>query len=198
MPQWERALAIAAQLGDPLALARAQQAAGAALAALGKDIEGEVLLERPQRERERWNNGRLRAVTLGDLGTARRDAVTLMARIFYAEALAVYGMLNLERPAASIFGHPAEVEFASGDAAAALEDAEEALTRHAASNNQRSVANDLCNMAAYLLALDRFEEARVRAGEALLLARDIRARILAAFALQHIAAVAALRPYDDS
>jgi hypothetical protein len=68
---------------------------------------------------------------------------------------------------------------------------------HEATHNRRSVANDLCNMAAYLVALDCFDDARSHATRALAAARDVKATVLTAYILQHFAAAAALEPALD-
>ena len=70
----------------------------------------------------------------------------------------------------------AEVEFGAGDPAAALHRAEEARAGHAAIGNRRAEAADLSNMAAYLVALDCFEDARAYASLALEAARDVARR----------------------
>jgi hypothetical protein len=49
-------------------------------------------------------------------------------------------------------------------------------------------------MAAYLIALDRYDEARTHARDAAALARDLQVQVLLTLSLQHLAAVAALRP----
>jgi predicted ATPase/DNA-binding XRE family transcriptional regulator/tetratricopeptide (TPR) repeat protein len=190
----ERALKNGAPLDD-LQTARAREVAGSALTALGRGDEGEVLLAEALATARRLGNRGLEALLLGDLGTARsRRGDVDGARSFYAEALAHYLPLGLERPAASIAGHLAEVEFAAGDAAAALQRAEEARIGHEATHNRRSAALDLCNMAAYLVALDCFDDAKVHASRALANARDVKATALTALILQHFAAVGILRP----
>jgi len=178
---------------DELQAARAEHAAGSALAAMGDGSQGEALLEKTLAAVEALGNRRLKAMALSDLGTAhsrRGDAGA--ARRLYAEALALYSSLGLERPAASMAGHLAEVEFEAGDAAAALHRAEEARAGHAATRNRRSEAADLTNMAAYLVALDCFDDARAYASKALDAAQEVRTPVLTAFALQHLAAIAAL------
>jgi predicted ATPase/DNA-binding XRE family transcriptional regulator len=183
---------------DDLQLARARHAAGAALAANGRASEGEAILHEALAAAERLNNRRLQALVLSDLGTARsRSGDVDGARRFYAEALARYVSLGLQRPAASIAGHLAEVEFEAGNAAAALHQAEEARSGHAATENKRSEAADLCNMAAYLIALGCFEDAREYVARALEVARDVLAPVLTAFVLQHAAAIAALQIGSD-
>jgi predicted ATPase len=183
---------------DDLQVARAQHAAGSALAATGNGSKGETLLQEALATAERLANRRLQALALSDLGTvrSRREDVS-GARRFYAEALALYISLDLERPAASIAGHLAEVEFEAGDAAAALHRAEEARIGHAATRNRRSEAADLSNMAAYLVALDCFDDARSYAAQALEAAQDVRSPVLTAFVLQHVAAIAALQKGSD-
>jgi predicted ATPase len=193
----ERALRSRGALDD-LQVARAREAAGSALSALGRGAEAEALLGEALVTARRLGNRGLEALLLGDLGTARsRSGDIEAARSFYAEALAHYRPLGLERPAASIAGHLAEVEFAAGDAAAALQRAEEARVGHEATHNRRSVANDLSNMAAYLVALDCFEDARAHASRALVAAREVKATVLTACILQHFAAAAILQhPVD--
>jgi len=193
----QKALRLHGELDD-LQTARAQQAAGSAQAALGCGSDGEVLLEAALAAAQRLDNRRLQALVLGDLGTARSRRGDLEgARRFYADALAFYIALGLERPAASIAGNLAEVEFAAGDAAAALFRAEEARAGHEETRNRRSVANDLSNMAAYLIALNCFDDARMYAGQALTAVRDVKRTVLTACVLQHIAALAALQGYSD-
>jgi predicted ATPase/transcriptional regulator with XRE-family HTH domain len=180
---------------DDLQRARAEQVAGSALGALGRAEEGQALLENALATARRLDNRRMQALVLGDLGTARSRCGDIEgARTFYAAALEYYEALNLERPAASIAGNLAEVEFAAGDAAAALQLAEQARAGHEATQNRRSVANDLCNMAAYLIALDCFDDARAYGREALAATSDVKRTVLTAFVLQHLAAVAALQP----
>lgn len=183
---------------DDLQVARAEHAAGSALDAVGEGSRAEALLEKTLAAAESLGNSRLKALALSDLGTARarRNDVD-GARRFYNEALALYVALGLERPAASIAGHLAEVEFEAGDPAAALHCAEEARAGHAASRNRRSEAADLSNMAAYLVALDCYDDARAYASQAVEAAHDLRSPVLAAFALQHVAAVAALQAGPD-
>lgn len=194
----ERALEMTSEL-DELQLARARQTAGSALGALGRGSEGDALLEKALAAARRLDNRRLQALALGDLGTARsRRGDIEGARTFYAQALAFYVAAGLERPAASIAGNLAEVEFAAGDAAAALQRAEEARAGHESTNNRRSMANDLGNMAAYLVALNCFDDARVYASRALAAARGFRATVLTAWVLQHLAAVGALQRYANA
>ncbi len=183
---------------DDIQLTRALQAAGSALCALGAGARGEALLGEALEIARRMGNSRLEALVLGDLGTARSRAGDFEgARALYGQALTLYLALRLERPAASIAGHLAEVQFASGDAVAALQRAHEALIAHERTNNLRSAANDLSNMAAYSVALDRFDDARLYATKALDVARQVKATVLTLYIFQHLAAAAALQPKNS-
>jgi predicted ATPase/DNA-binding XRE family transcriptional regulator len=194
----EQALRLRSVLND-LQVARAQHAAGSALAATGEGSKGEALLQQALATAERVANRRLQALALSDLGTVRsRRKDVNEARRFYGEALSLYVSLRLQRPAASIAGHLAEVEFEAGDPAAALHRAEEARAGHAATRNRRSEAADLSNMTAYLVALDCLDDARSYASQALQAARDVRAPVLTAFVLQHVAAIMALARYSGA
>ena len=51
-----------------------------------------------------------------------------------------------------------------------------------------------CNVTAYLVALERYDEARASGRTALAMARDTHHQVAVTWALQHLAAVAALRP----
>jgi tetratricopeptide (TPR) repeat protein len=86
----------------------------------------------------------------------------------------------------------AEAEFRSGDAETAVEVASRGLAAH---RKLKSGPNNLLyNMAAYLTALGRFEEAHAYAREALSYAREEQAEADVAFTVQHLAAIGALRP----
>ncbi len=188
----QQALALHESL-DALQIARVQHTAGSALSALGQTESAEALLKTALESAEQLRNRRLSALLLGELGTSRsRSGDSAGARRFYAEALSHYIPLGFDRAAASIAGHLAEVEFASGNVDAALTRVEEARVGHEATRNRRSAANDLCNMAAYLIALDRFDDARRQAMRALSAARDVKATVLTAYILQHMAAIGML------
>jgi predicted ATPase/DNA-binding XRE family transcriptional regulator len=189
----ERALTLTGL--DEVYMARARQAAGVAAGALGRTSEAEAFLQAVLEDSQRLDIRRLQAVVLGDLGTLRsRCGDVEGARLSYAQALTYYVALNFERPAASIAGNLAEIEFATGDTAAALQRAEEARAGHEAWHNRRSVAIDLCNMAAYLVVMDCFDDARAHAAEALVIAREFKLTVLTVYILQHIAAIGALQP----
>jgi predicted ATPase/class 3 adenylate cyclase len=191
----ERAVSRYRELGDPRRFAFAQQLLGTALAKCGKVAEGEALLRQAVAEARALGVHRLTSAMLIDLAGARRDAGDVVGALpFYAEALAIARPIGAERVAALVAVNIAEVEFRGGDAVEALRLAGDVLPVFRALKGTRNAANAQCNMAAYLLALARYEEARKSAREALAAARDTEFAVYIAFALQHLAAVGALRP----
>ncbi len=106
--------------------------------------------------------------------------------------------MGAERFAATVAINLAEMEFQNGDREAAVRLSSEALAAFRASNDTRSIAQALCNLSAYLVAVDRHDEARTNAREALAAARDALFSVVAAVALQHLVAVGALRPDGEA
>ena len=80
-----------------------------------------------------------------------------------------------------------------GDSRAALRLAGEALVAFRARSDTRGIATSLSNMAAYHIALKRYDEARAHAREALVLFRDVQSEVRLLFTLQHLGAVEALQ-----
>jgi predicted ATPase len=187
-----------ASLGDVLGEARATHVAGSALVAMGSFAEGERLLHEALNQARALESARLVAMTLSALGGAHnRRGDSAEAKELYAEALAYHRRHGFNRQAASIEGNLAEVEFGLGNVEAALEHADAAYAGHVAMRNRRAAAIDLFNMSAYLIAVGLFDEARTTAFEALETARELQARMFGLWSLQHVAAVAALRPLGD-
>jgi predicted ATPase len=195
----ERAKVRFGELGDELGYARALHLTGASLVGSGSFEEGERILAEALTIARSLDAPRLVALALGDIGGARnRRGDADGAREAYAEAFAYHRSHGFDRQAASIAGNLAEVEFGSGQAEAALRYARSTLDGHLMLGNQRAVAIDLFNMAAYLIALDRFDEARTAAVESLGTSRELGARLFVAVTLQHLAAVMALAPVADA
>jgi predicted ATPase/class 3 adenylate cyclase len=194
----EQALARYRALGDPLRATRTKRPVGRALVKLGRIAEGVALLTQALGEARALGARRLTSLVLDNLATARREAGDLAgAREYYAESLAIARSIGAERYAATLSGI-AEVEFRGGNATAAQQLATESLAVNRAFNDTRTVATALCNTAAYLVALERYDEARTSAREGLAVARDAQFAVHVAFTLQHLAAVAALRPNAEA
>ena len=120
------------------------------------------------------------------------------ATTYCTEALAIAEATGAGQLTASVSPSLAESEFHSGDAHRALQLGTKALDALRAGPIGYNLACGLNNLAAYLSALGRYEAARPRALEALAMARDVRAEVQTAFALQHLAAIAALQPIEDA
>lgn len=191
-----RALELFALHPDPTGTAEAQIIAGRALALLGNTQESETLLRTALLACAHLGIPPLTGTALESLAMARMtsgDIVT--SRAMFHEALSIFRSIGAEQSIANVTANLAGTEFRAGDAAAALRLVGEALTTYRALNNPR-VALILCNISAYLIALDRFEQARDYATEALALAEASHMEVQIAWALQHLAAVAALRHGD--
>lgn len=119
------------------------------------------------------------------------------ARQLFSEALVLFKALGASRPAAHLALNLAELEFKSGNAAEALRLANEGLEADGALSDPDAVVYDLCNIAAYEAALCRWEESALHARDALALAEERGMTSAMAWAMQHLAAVAALRPIAD-
>jgi hypothetical protein len=92
----------------------------------------------------------------------------------------------------------AELEFRGGDAIAALRLVDEALPILLGFHDAHYVSTAQHNRAAYLVALGWFGEARTTARDAVIAAHDAQFSVSLAWTLQHLAAVAALRPSSDA
>ncbi|MFN2460379.1 MAG: adenylate/guanylate cyclase domain-containing protein [Candidatus Velthaea sp.] len=190
----QRALALYAELGDKRGIADAQRLAGRSMVRIGRIDEGEALLKASLITHTSLGSRRVGG-TLRDLAVARATAGDLAsAREFFAQALSAFRRYDDEENQVLTASALAEAEFACGDAEAALPLAEEALDGVRAMGRDRMAAALLCNISAYLIVSGQYGYAEARAREALCLARDVEADVLVAYALQHLAAVAALQP----
>jgi predicted ATPase/class 3 adenylate cyclase len=193
----ERALASYGKLGDSRELVTAQNSVGRALVLLGNVAEGEALLTQALSGARALRQRRLTMLSLRNLGVARQIAGDLTeARRLYSEALAIARNIGAERSAAITALNLAEAEFRDGNAEAALRLASDALTVYRTFSIRVSLMFQ-CNIAAYLLALRRYDEARLSARGALSVVRDGQWDVGVAIVLQHLAAVSALRQSAD-
>jgi predicted ATPase/DNA-binding XRE family transcriptional regulator len=195
----ERALSAFRSQSDKRSTADALRIVGISLVALGRTEEGEALLSealenaRPlgQRQIVGWL-----AVGLGFARTARGDLAG--ARAAYAEALKRFQDLGADRSAAMVRLNLAGDEARAGDADAALRLANDAVATLRGLNRLHDVMNGLIELASYLIALERYGEAREAATEALDLALERRWSAGLLVSVQHLAAVAALDPLQHA
>jgi predicted ATPase len=185
-------------LETPLRYAEAQRVAGAALTGLGRCSEGEPQLEEALAVFRRLGAEKAAGSVHRSLGFARYLSDDVAgARTHFAEALSAATQTGDDDRKAGVAHALAELEFRDGDALAAVKAAGEAVGGYRAINNAWYAALAQSNMAAYLIALGRYDQARAVAREALPALRDAQHDVGATFTLQHLAAIAALDTVDD-
>jgi predicted ATPase len=196
----KRETAIQHEIGDSRLLAASQVNMAMNLLRTGRIDEAQAIAELVNVSASSSNNRRLIALAKDTLGTvllARGDFVR--GRSLNAEALQLFLAERDVLRAAVCEMNLAAQEFGLGDASKALEHAVNAIHvlrvwRHA------DLAECLSNQAAFLTALDRYDEARESAVEslnvALMTVADAPARAI--HAVQRLASVAALHPSEDA
>jgi tetratricopeptide (TPR) repeat protein len=193
----ERAFVLSKRSVDKREVAQSEWRMGDALITLGRVDEGEQRIHSALAALRECDAPKTRAWMLLALGMANFESGDHAgAKSSCAEALTVardHAFGRIERIALS---NLAELEFHTGDAQAALALAEEALALTQV-EGRHGWKKTLANMAAYLLALGRYAEARSRAREALSASRVVGAEITLAYAQQHLAAIAAFRPAES-
>ena len=193
----EVALRLYEEAGDAVGVAMAQGWLGGYLSSCGRLEEAEHLLRGALATARKTGAQRLVAQMITRLANARGLAGDIEgARRLYNEASEMY------RAADSIqFGTPAfrlaEFEFWAGNPERALSLALESAGLLREFNRNTHLCRALSNAAAYAVALSRFDEAHRYAREAQVLAMDGGFDLMLTWTLQHLAAIAVLRPDDD-
>ncbi len=183
--------------GDPRGIANAKRWAGRSLIYLGQVSEGEELLRSALETYETLGFRKVGGVLL-DLGSARSACSDIAgARGFFARALNRFEEDQDEGNVAIAAGTLAEAEFHGGDAQAAVAHAQDALStaQHLARDILAWLQN---NLAAYAIALDRFDDAGRYSEQVLQSRLEIQSEFLFVVALQHAAAALALAPPVDA
>lgn len=192
-----RAEAVFNEQGDDLSTAAARRYAGYALTQLGSAVEGEASLLSALETYRELGDEKAIASLLHDIGDARNMAGDIAgARAYYDEAMQVYRATGAQESAIGILRNLAEAEFRAGEMTTALDLAREALKFDRLANNRLHVAEDLLNICAYETALGNCEGAKACGLEALTIARMSEADVYVTIAVQHLAAIAALRPRE--
>jgi predicted ATPase len=193
----QRATSLFERAGDSAGADESRVVAGRALALLGRASESEALLAPSLDACRALGKPRLIGLALESLAMARMTAGDVAAsRPLYAQAMAVLEPIGAERAILNVITNQAGAELRAGDAETALHLATDALATYRALNNPREVVV-MCNIAAYLVALGRLDEACAEAWKGLNLALERHMEIQVTWALQHLAAVAALRRAGD-
>jgi predicted ATPase len=174
----ERALRTFKLVGDALGIARAQKMVGRALVLLGRSLEGEPVLHEALQTARTLENHPLAGSILECIALSRSmNADVSGARSYFAEALTIYKMLGLDDAVATATLNLAEAEFVAGDVGSALRHGTDALAVSRALNDLPTVTNLLSNIAVYLIALGRYDDALESAREALHLASDLQLEV---------------------
>jgi predicted ATPase len=172
--------------------ADAQRLAGRSLVYLGQAAEGETFLETALASHRRLGS-RGTGAALRDLGLARAAAGDLeRARQLLAESLRDFEHREDLTNVAQTVGTLAGIEFQAGNIGVALDHAGFALEVLRKLKRRLSIAWILGEMATFSIELEAFDEARVRAGESLAMAREIPSAFFIAHALRQLATVAVL------
>ncbi len=193
----ERALVRYRDLQDGAGTAHALSLVARALVILGRFAEAEPLLREALGAARSLCNLKLTASVLRTMGTSKvlcNDFVG--ARDCYAEALGLAKSAGAELLAATIAVDLADTEADAGDPEAALQLIATVLPAYRAMNPSAMplIASAIGNMAQYLIVLGRYDEARMRANEALELARGIRSIGVIVACLLYHALAAVLQP----
>lgn len=191
----ENAFALYRSIGDSLGMARAQSMAGHALVALGQPEDAQKLLLEALVTARELGNQRLTAWIQQCLGYTTGIAGDFIAsRDYLADARRRYERLGARGSTATAIVWLGLLAFRAGDTELALRRATEAFSILRSVNDLRLLGMVLCNMSVYLVSLGQYDQAKQRACEALKLAREHHQDVHACWALQSLAAAAALRP----
>lgn len=186
------------RLGDATGAARAHYLAGISLVNLGRVAEGEPLLQHALELARSLDAPWQLALALQGIAQAGVESGRLCeARNSLIEALAIYNRIGGgedRAPRATML--LAKIEFLAGS----FERAVLLGTRTLATTMPLFsfyIAAMRADVAAYLVACDRWDDAREHARKALDLAQETQYDVCRAWTIQHLAAIAALSSCDD-
>ena len=115
------------------------------------------------------------------------------ARALHRRRIANLNSLGANFEAAGALNDLAEIEFLAGNTELALHYATDALARRSDFGDPSATMDYRSDVTIYLIALARYDEGGEHAREMLAIARERLEDVYAAFALQYLAAIAALR-----
>ncbi len=192
----EQALVRYRELSEPLGIAQVQQLAADSLVIAGRFEEAEPLLREALKAARTLGNRRLEVNVLQSMGIARSLLGDFAgARACLTEAHALAKALGAEFFAAHIAAILSGNEYDAGDLETALRLSVDALATYRALNSptEPGIVGALANMAMFLVAMGRYDEAQVRALEALELAEGLRMDVMAALCLRYLALAIVMR-----
>ena len=182
-------------IGNDRDVALTQNMAGHALASLGRVAEAKQLIAEALTAARQLDEPRLIAWTLRCLAYAHaKGGDFAAARSYLLEVLPIYETEFGKVDLAYTINDLGRCEFGTGNVELALDYAMKAVAI-SRENDERgtSTATALDSLVVYLIASERYGEAEGYARKALELASGAHLDVLAAFALQHLAALAVLR-----
>jgi predicted ATPase/transcriptional regulator with XRE-family HTH domain len=188
-----RLTAVFAELGDALGVARAQFVTGRSLANMGRVAEGEPFLKSSLAAARELGNTPLAGLALGGLARARSLVGDLAsARAFLAEAFTIYEATGADAYSVLAKSAAAGIEFHAGNVEQAVHLSTAALDTMRSFGLTLFVTMEMNNLAAYLIACERWNDARALARDTLELALETQQLVELAWSLQHLAAVVTL------
>lgn len=191
----ENAIALNRKIGNWRGTARAQDMAGHALTSLGRVDEAKVLIEEALATARKMEDRHLIAWSMRCLAYASAKSGDFAAAGSYlTEVLPIYESEFNEVDLAYAINDLAMYAFCAGGADLALGHATKMHSIAREARDARCLALALNAISVYLLALARYDEAENHAREALDIASEHQLDVVVAYALQHLAAIAALRP----
>jgi len=176
---------------DPVSLYEARMLEGYALAMVGRIDDGKAILEAVLDEYRRLGERALMAQGKWALGTVTIEAGDLVkAAELLREALAAYRAIGSQRGVSIVSISLAELEFRRGNVDEALTVATGALGDSISAPDAAMV---ISNIAKYLIAKSRWDEAREHAAASIRVGSRAHAGVAVALSLKHIASIAASR-----
>jgi tetratricopeptide (TPR) repeat protein len=193
----ERALLRYRELGDLPGIAATQSLAGIMLSVLGRPAEAEPLLREALETAETIGDNQLRATSVHRLGLVWSGLGDLTrSNAYLTEALRLAKMLGATILGAAVGTALSQNAYLAGDPETALRLTDDVLADYRSLESPGTAPNiayTLADKATYLIALGRYDEARIQADEALALARSLQLAFMISRSLQHLAVVALLR-----
>ena len=190
----QRALSMYRALGEKLGIARAEALVGRASDIVRRPAaEIEPLLQSALTAARDLGNLQLVGTVLQNLGLVRsRTEHHSEARVCFREALEIFEAMGAELHAALATHSLAIVEFDAGDADEAVRLGTISLASFERLGFTPLLTKSRNNLAEYLIALNRWDEARAHALETLDLVRETEQADVVIWGLHHLAAIAAL------
>ena len=162
---------------------------------MGRVTEGTPFLERALASARAQGNVRLTGLVLEDIGYATSlGPDPAQARVQLGEALKIWTMIGAKRNVLNGAVVLAENLFLCGETESAIELAVQTIEKLREMAFSRTLISALNNLAAYLNAADRFQEAVLVGRQALEIALETEAHVAQTWSVQHLAAAAALVP----